>query len=344
MTTAKIDVICPAWNRSAAIRPTIDSVLAQTVEDWRLIVVSDGSTDDTDDVVRGYDDPRIRLIRAEHHGHPGGPRNIGLSASTAPYIAYLDSDDQWLPHHLATLLRAFGTGARLVATASFGVNEAGDEQYRSDISNAVWHPELQLLWAMYEPSRVGHVRELTERAGGWTTENTGMEDWDLWLRFAENGEWFTPVSDRTVRMYLHPSSRRNTMAVEHRLDLGTVPTAAAAESVRAEVLAPECQALLRKAFREMTLGWYRDKAATAELSMPPDVAVDEVIAYLDRLFSDERLVLYRELRTVEENGRFTVTLPLQCSSARHARKLRSFLKVHDKVRHDIIRDVIARHR
>ncbi|MDT5043225.1 MAG: hypothetical protein QOE51_4210, partial [Actinoplanes sp.] len=65
---ATIDIVCPAWNRSAAIKRTIDSVLAQTMPDWRLLVVSDGSTDDTDDVVRSYADSRVTLIRAERHG------------------------------------------------------------------------------------------------------------------------------------------------------------------------------------------------------------------------------------------------------------------------------------
>ena len=81
---ARIAVICPAFNRSAAILPTVESVLAQTVQDWELFVVSDGSTDDTDEVVRAVRDPRVRLLRVANHGCPGGPRNAGLAATSAP--------------------------------------------------------------------------------------------------------------------------------------------------------------------------------------------------------------------------------------------------------------------
>ncbi|MFE9920602.1 glycosyltransferase family 2 protein [Streptomyces sp. NPDC005774] len=139
-TTAAIDVICPAWNRSEAIRPTIDSVLAQTFGDWRLLVVSDGCTDDTDDVVRSYDNERVQLIRAQRHGHPGGPRSIGPAASTAPAIAYLDNHDLWMPDHLAVLRREFEGGARLVATGNIGMNAQGEEEYRSHPSTGSGTP------------------------------------------------------------------------------------------------------------------------------------------------------------------------------------------------------------
>ncbi|WP_308290843.1 glycosyltransferase family 2 protein [Micromonospora sp. RL09-050-HVF-A] len=331
---ATIDIVCPAFNRSVAIKNTIDSVVAQNMTDWRLLVVSDGSTDDTDEVVLSYADSRVRLIRTERHGHPGGPRNIGLAAAAAPYIAYLDSDDRWLPDHLAVLRREFHRGARLVVTASIGMNGQDEEQYRSDLLNHVWHPDLQLLWALYEPSRVGHVRGLAEAAGGWTTEHTGMEDWDLWLRMADQGERFTTVSDRTVLMYLSDSSRRKTMDVRHRIKLGRTTEP---EALLARVRTPEIQHELRAAFAKQMLRFYESKAQAGELVFPAEVSAGAVLARVTEFVREPATPMYREL-SIDPDG--TVYLPLQVSSASHAARLQTFLRVHDSGRRRIVRRLI----
>jgi glycosyltransferase involved in cell wall biosynthesis len=262
------------------------------------------------------------------------PRNIGLAAVTAPYVAYLDSDDRWLPEHLAVLRREFEGGARLVATASVAMNAQDEEQYRSEPLNAVWHPELQLLWPMYEPSRVGHVRGLAEGVGGWTTEHTGLEDWDLWLRLADAGERFTPVSDRTVLMYLSDSSRRRTMAVRHRIELGRVPDVAAfAERLRS----PETQAELRALYAARRLCFYREKAAAGELVYPAGVTAEQVLTWVAQ-FVDPSTPMYPEL-TVASDG--TVFLPLKVSNDAHAARLKAFLRIHDGGRHNVLRRLIA---
>jgi glycosyltransferase involved in cell wall biosynthesis len=103
-----VSVIMPTFNRADTIRRAIRSVQAQTFTDWELIVVDDGSTDNTVAVIEGCD-PRLKLIRQENQG-TAGARNAGLSASAGSYIAFLDSDDEWLPHHLelcVSFLEAF---------------------------------------------------------------------------------------------------------------------------------------------------------------------------------------------------------------------------------------------
>jgi glycosyltransferase involved in cell wall biosynthesis len=93
-----VSVIMPTFNRADTIRRAIRSVQAQTFTEWELIVVDDGSTDDTVALIEGCD-PRLKLIRQENQG-TAGARNAGLRASAGSYIAFLDSDDEWLPHHL----------------------------------------------------------------------------------------------------------------------------------------------------------------------------------------------------------------------------------------------------
>ena len=96
---ALVSVIMPTFNRADTIRRAIRSVQAQTFADSELIVVDDGSTDNTVALIEGCD-PRLKLIRQRNQG-TAGARNTGLRASAGSYIAFLDSDDEWLPHHLA---------------------------------------------------------------------------------------------------------------------------------------------------------------------------------------------------------------------------------------------------
>src|SRR5438874_2268449 len=88
-------VIIPAYNRATLIGQTLDSVFAQNRNDMEVIVVDDGSTDGTLDIVARYGD-RVRILQQSNKG-PGAARNAGLRAATGDYVAFLDSDDVWFP-------------------------------------------------------------------------------------------------------------------------------------------------------------------------------------------------------------------------------------------------------
>ena len=94
-----ISVIIPTYNRGRCIQRSIDSVLSQTYKDIELIIVDDGSTDQTEEVVKKYEDPRIRYIKAGHGG-AGAARNRGVFEAKGEYIAFQDSDDYWQPQKL----------------------------------------------------------------------------------------------------------------------------------------------------------------------------------------------------------------------------------------------------
>jgi glycosyltransferase involved in cell wall biosynthesis len=93
-----VSVIVPTYNRRETIQAAIASVQRQTFQDWELIVVDDGSTDGTADLIEGSD-PRLVLVRQENQG-VNGARNAAMLRARGSYIAFLDSDDEWLPHHL----------------------------------------------------------------------------------------------------------------------------------------------------------------------------------------------------------------------------------------------------
>lgn len=96
----KFSVILPVYNKADTVGAAIESVLAQTVDDYELIVVDDGSTDAVDRVLARY--PSIRIIRQENAG-VSAARNAGIDRAEGEFLCFLDSDDAWLPHHLATL-------------------------------------------------------------------------------------------------------------------------------------------------------------------------------------------------------------------------------------------------
>ena len=95
----RVSIVMPTYNRKDTIRRAIDSVLQQRFADWELLIVDDGSTDGTKELVAGID-PRVRVIVQENRG-VAGARNRALAEVRGGLVAFLDSDDAWTPHHLA---------------------------------------------------------------------------------------------------------------------------------------------------------------------------------------------------------------------------------------------------
>jgi glycosyltransferase involved in cell wall biosynthesis len=101
MRKPEVSVILPTWNRLPLLRRAVASVLAQTHRDFELIVVDDGSTDATRDYLEAIEDPRVRPVWLEHRGNLTSARSAGLRHVRGDWVAFLDSDDLWLPEKLA---------------------------------------------------------------------------------------------------------------------------------------------------------------------------------------------------------------------------------------------------
>src|SRR4051812_24472999 len=95
-----VSIIIPTYNRAAYLGAAIASVRAQTFADWELIVVDDGSTDETAAMLDELSDPRIRVLRIGHSGSESITRNAGLRLAEGEWVAFLDSDDLWVPEKL----------------------------------------------------------------------------------------------------------------------------------------------------------------------------------------------------------------------------------------------------
>jgi len=110
-----VSVIIPTWNRAATVIPAIESTLRQTHAPLEVLVCDDASTDDTEERVRRMSDPRVRWLPGPRGGRPAIPRNRGTAAARGEWLAFLDSDDEWLPDKLEAQLHAVGKSGRLAS-------------------------------------------------------------------------------------------------------------------------------------------------------------------------------------------------------------------------------------
>ncbi len=110
-----LSIVVPLFNKAGYIRRALDSIANQTFQDFEVIIVDDGSTDGGDRIAASYPDARFRVISQENRG-PGAARNVGIKNAKGELIAFLDADDEWLPHHLEIAVQAFKQyGSKLAA-------------------------------------------------------------------------------------------------------------------------------------------------------------------------------------------------------------------------------------
>ncbi|MFM7919626.1 MAG: glycosyltransferase family 2 protein, partial [Planctomycetaceae bacterium] len=112
-------MILPTYNRAYCLPRAIDSVLAQSHQDFEIVLVDDGSTDNTATVVMGFGDPRVRLIRQSNQGHSAAT-NAGVRASCGSYIKLLDADDVLGPGHIQAQLQVLQGATEQVASCRWG--------------------------------------------------------------------------------------------------------------------------------------------------------------------------------------------------------------------------------
>ncbi|UCH20443.1 MAG: glycosyltransferase [Deltaproteobacteria bacterium] len=184
MTTNPIvSVIIPTYNRSGMLTEAIDSVLAQDFTDFELIVVDDGSTDDTPRILKAYG-AKIKVI-AQRSAGVSAARNRGIAASSGRFIAFLDSDDLWLPNKLTIQIDFFKTtpAALICQTEEIwvrnGVRVNPKERHRK-YSGMIFERSLALC--LVSPSAVMARRSLFGQFGLFDESLPACEDYDMWLR------------------------------------------------------------------------------------------------------------------------------------------------------------------
>ena len=184
-----VTVIIPTFNRASIVVRAIRSVLGQTYQDWELIVVDDGSTDGTEQAVRGLSDNRIKYIRHDRNRRGGAAaRNTGIRYAQGEYVAFLDSDDEWLPEKLQKELEVFRNSdpaLGLVYTGEMILDETGRVLEICMATKSGWVYEVLLDSCFIGScSRVTVKKQALERVAGFDETLVSHQDWDLWLRVA----------------------------------------------------------------------------------------------------------------------------------------------------------------
>jgi glycosyltransferase involved in cell wall biosynthesis len=208
VASRRASVVIPVFNGANFVARAIESVLGQTLEDFELIVVDDGSTDSTSEVVKSFSDPRLRYLRQRNQG-PSVARNTGIRASTAEWIGFLDGDDYWLPTKLeAQLERArLQPDAGLVYAAGIYCTPEG-----ATIADMPATVEGELLGELLldnclagSTSSAIVRRDVFDRIGLFDETMSCCEDWELWLRVATVTK-IARVEERLVRIVNRPGS------------------------------------------------------------------------------------------------------------------------------------------
>lgn len=175
------------------ISRAIDSVLAQDFGDFELIVVDDGSTDSTVEVARGYGDPRMRVVELERNRGSNAARNAGITNASAPLIAFLDSDDTYLPHKLSTVIEEFDRDPDLDVLVDSFVKLTSPQAKRDRIERL--NPRItsteefaRRLFAreLWKPtSSITLKREAALRAGMFDEDVARRQDMEFLIRLTE---------------------------------------------------------------------------------------------------------------------------------------------------------------
>lgn len=189
--TPLISIIMPSYNRAYTIGDAIQSVLDQSYQNWELLVCDDASDDKTAEVLRGFNDPRIRYMQFTK-SNGAGTRNKGLRLARGEYISYLDSDNIWHPLFLDLMLRRLmaAPGSAIAYSAYLDTEIVGAKVELHKISRTPFRPIPLSSRNFMDLNTILHHRRVYDWMGGFDESLPRLQDWDLMLRYTSI---FNPV-------------------------------------------------------------------------------------------------------------------------------------------------------
>jgi teichuronic acid biosynthesis glycosyltransferase TuaG len=187
VTNPTVSIIIPAYNASEYIQETISSVLNQSFQDFEVIVIDDGSTDGTVEIVEKFHD-RIQLIRRSNGG-AAKARNAGIEAARGEWLAFIDSDDIWLPEKLDRQLERASSEIHMIYTDRINIGALDGLPKIQSLIQPLYEGdifvELLLKGNFITTSSVLLRTETCRGSGGFLeADSFTAEDWDLWLRIS----------------------------------------------------------------------------------------------------------------------------------------------------------------
>ncbi len=183
-----VSVIIPTYNQEKYIKKTLESVLSQTFKSIEIIVVDDGSTDETAEIVNSFNEPRIIYIWQKNKG-PAAARNTGIKRAQGKYIAFLDADDLWLREKLERQINFMEKNSEigLLGTGCYEINHKGEMMSKKIFPTK--NKILKKILIRYNPfiqSSIMLKKEIFDKKEGYNESFPQSEDYELWLRIAKN--------------------------------------------------------------------------------------------------------------------------------------------------------------
>ena len=194
-----ISVVLPTFNRAELLKRALLSVISQTYANWEVLVIDNNSTDDTDQVVHGFGDERIKILKVHNHGVIALSRNVGIKAAHGTYIAFLDSDDWWKSDKLKKSLAYLEKGSDLVYHDLVVVAKQNQQvlwrKARTRVLKFPIFKDLITHGNALNNSSVVVRKKLLEDIGGLSEDPSliSIEDYDAWLRAARITEKFERI-------------------------------------------------------------------------------------------------------------------------------------------------------
>lgn len=193
----RVSVVIPNYNRAGDLQRCLDSLVAQTFDDFEVLVCDDGSTDNSAEVAADFADRLdLRFETAENFGGPARPRNRGIARARAPFVAFLDSDDWWTPGKLANCVPVLEAGADVVYHDLYIARSQHQQEFNARVESTPPRvPMFQslLCTGISIPNSSAVVRKsLLEQIGGVCEDREliSVEDYDTWLCLARLTERF----------------------------------------------------------------------------------------------------------------------------------------------------------
>lgn len=203
-------VVIPAYNAAGTLQETLASVFAQTYRDYEIIVVDDGSTDTTPQLLEDYGEA-LQVVHKPNEGRPAAARNRGVAAARGEYIAFLDADDLWRPEKLARQIDLMEANPRLgLCFTAAAIIDEGGHQVRINRCMPTARGKIYDLLStrnVMVGSSVMIRRRAIEAVGGFDEGLTSIENWDLWIRIAH--DWEVDHVDEPLTAYRQHAGNRS---------------------------------------------------------------------------------------------------------------------------------------
>jgi glycosyltransferase involved in cell wall biosynthesis len=184
--TPVVSVIMPTYNRASIILRAIDSVLEQTFTDFELIIIDDGSTDDTREVIVRRSDSRVRVLGQTHKG-AAAARNLGIRTASGKYIAYLDTDNIWHKNFLEIMVGEIDDNILIYSSRNLLLCDALNGKPRiiaRKVDRPAYNPTELLSRNFIDTNSVLHARGVFKTVEMFDENLKTLQDWDLFTRMA----------------------------------------------------------------------------------------------------------------------------------------------------------------